>query len=80
MVNGDKKCVTYDNTGQKRSWSNLVEAAQTVVNPGLIARKNLGAFGNIDLPGLFLNIQTHVSSSGEEAEHRNYVVSIDIRP
>ncbi|GFU75322.1 histone-lysine N-methyltransferase SETMAR [Trichonephila clavipes] len=39
MVNGDKKCVTYDNTGQKRSWSHLVEAAQTVVNPGLMARK-----------------------------------------
>ncbi|KAL9873347.1 histone-lysine N-methyltransferase SETMAR-like isoform 1-T2 [Glossina fuscipes fuscipes] len=39
MVTGDEKCITYDNP--KRSWSNSGEAPQTVVKPGLTARKVL---------------------------------------
>ncbi|GFV60155.1 putative DD34D transposase [Trichonephila clavipes] len=41
MVTGDKKWVTYDNIVGKRSWSKGGEAAQTVVKPGLTARKVL---------------------------------------
>ncbi|GFU83569.1 histone-lysine N-methyltransferase SETMAR [Trichonephila clavipes] len=41
MLTGDKKGVTYDNFVRKRSWSKRGEAAQTVVKPGLTARKAL---------------------------------------
>ncbi|GFS70675.1 mariner transposase [Trichonephila clavipes] len=41
MVTGDEKWVTYDNMVQKRLWSKRGEAAQTVVKPGLMARKVL---------------------------------------
>ncbi|GFX97099.1 transposase [Trichonephila clavipes] len=40
-VTGDKKCFTYDNIGRRRSWSHLVEAAQTMVKTGLTTRKFL---------------------------------------
>ena len=39
MVTGDEKWVTYDNVKRKRSWSKSGEAAQTMVKPGLTARK-----------------------------------------
>ncbi|GFV61134.1 alpha-2 adrenergic receptor [Trichonephila clavipes] len=41
MVTGDEKWVTYYNTVRKRSWSKGSKAAQTVVKPGLTARKIL---------------------------------------
>ncbi|GFT75560.1 mariner transposase [Trichonephila clavipes] len=41
MVTEDEKWVTYDYTVQKRSWSKRGEAAQTVTEPGLTARKVL---------------------------------------
>ncbi|GFU65800.1 histone-lysine N-methyltransferase SETMAR-like [Trichonephila clavipes] len=41
MVTGDEKWVTYDNIVRKRSWSKCGEAAKTVANPGLSARKVL---------------------------------------
>ena len=41
MVTGDEKWVTYENVKRKRSWSKANEAAQTVANPGLTARKLL---------------------------------------
>ena len=41
MVTGDEKWVTYDNVKRKRYWSKSGEAAQTVVKPGLTARKVL---------------------------------------
>ncbi|GFW82251.1 mariner transposase [Trichonephila clavipes] len=41
MVTEDETWVTYDNIVQKRSWSKLGEAAQTMAKPGLIARNVL---------------------------------------
>ncbi|KAL9918814.1 histone-lysine N-methyltransferase SETMAR-like [Glossina fuscipes fuscipes] len=41
MVTGDEKWITYDNPVRKRSWSKSGEAPQTVVKPGLTARKVL---------------------------------------
>ncbi|GFV23684.1 histone-lysine N-methyltransferase SETMAR [Trichonephila clavipes] len=41
MVIGDEKWVTYYNIVRKRSWSKRDEATQTVVKPGLTARKVL---------------------------------------
>ncbi|GFW24416.1 hypothetical protein TNCV_606611 [Trichonephila clavipes] len=41
IVTGDGKWVTYYNIVRKRSWSKCGEAAQTVVKPGLTARKVL---------------------------------------
>ncbi|GFU24395.1 mariner transposase [Trichonephila clavipes] len=41
MVAGDKKWVAYDNIVQKLSWSKRREAAQTVAEKGLTARKVL---------------------------------------
>ncbi|GFT36778.1 hypothetical protein TNCV_2755801 [Trichonephila clavipes] len=41
MVTGDEKWVTYNNIVQKRSWSKCGEETQTVVKPGLTARKVL---------------------------------------
>ncbi|GFU65196.1 mariner Mos1 transposase [Trichonephila clavipes] len=41
MVTGDKKWVTYDNIVQKLLWSKRGKAAQTVVKPGLMAKKVL---------------------------------------
>ncbi|GFU16441.1 histone-lysine N-methyltransferase SETMAR [Trichonephila clavipes] len=41
MVTGDEKWVTFHNIVRKLSWSKRGEAAQTVVKPGLTARKLL---------------------------------------
>ncbi|GFV91086.1 mariner transposase [Trichonephila clavipes] len=41
MVTGDEKWVTYNNTVRKQSWSKRSEEAQTVIKPGLTARKVL---------------------------------------
>ncbi|GFY21736.1 putative DD34D transposase [Trichonephila clavipes] len=41
MVTGDEKWVTYDNIVQNRSWSERIEAAQTVDKPGLTSREVL---------------------------------------
>ncbi|GFV85063.1 putative DD34D transposase [Trichonephila clavipes] len=41
MVTGDEKWVTYYNIVRKRSWLKCGEAAQTVAQPGLTARKVL---------------------------------------
>ncbi|GFW13112.1 mariner transposase [Trichonephila clavipes] len=38
---GDEKWHIYDNIVRKRSWSKRGEAAQTVVKPGIVARKVL---------------------------------------
>ncbi|XP_025155124.1 histone-lysine N-methyltransferase SETMAR-like [Harpegnathos saltator] len=41
MVAGDEKWVTYENNRRKRSWSKRGELVQTIVKPGLTARKVL---------------------------------------
>ncbi|GFV46518.1 lama1 [Trichonephila clavipes] len=48
MKIGDEKWVTYDNIVRKRSWSKSGEAVQTVVKPGLTAKKS--AWRNYENP------------------------------